>query len=57
MKTIKRKISVYEVNFYRNGWNYRTLTDVPFKSLKAIKRTAEVLNEKIEIHKTGTITI
>ena len=46
MKTIKRKI--YSVDWYYNGFCYRTTTGCTWEHVLEFKRTAKLLGEKIK---------
>lgn len=46
-----RKKKYYTVDWYRNGFCYRTTVNVPYENLKDCRRTAKLLGEKIEIEK------
>lgn len=46
-----RKKKYYTVNWYRNGFCYRTTVNVPYENLKDCRCTAKLLGEKIEIEK------
>lgn len=48
MKTIKRKI--YSVDWYYNGFCYRTTTGCTWEQVQDFKRTAKLLGEKIKYH-------
>lgn len=43
--------STYQVDWYRNGFNYRTTIGVPKDALPDIKRQAKLLGEKVSIIK------
>jgi len=48
MKKIVRKQKIYNVDWIRNGFCYRTTLDCDWEAVKDCKRTAKLLGEKIE---------
>ena len=45
----------YNVEWYSNGFCYRTILDVPFEEVKNMRLTAKLLEETIKIEHTKTI--
>ena len=52
-KVVKTKI--YSVDWYRNGFCYRTTMGCTWEDVKQCKRTAKLLGEKIEYEHYDTI--
>ena len=48
---------MYSIDWYRNGFKYRTTNDVPKDKLPKYKDEAKHLGEKLKITYTHTITI
>lgn len=41
-------MKLYYVRWYRNGFNYRDTSDVPYRVLQKFKKLARQLGEEIE---------
>ena len=52
-RTIKRKVNIYTVHWYRNDFCYRTTMGCDWKAVLDCKRTAKLLGEKIVYEKEG----
>lgn len=48
MKTIKKRHKIYDVDWIRNGFCYRTTIDCDWEAVKECRRTAKLLGETIE---------
>jgi hypothetical protein len=46
-KLRKGKQNIYTVDWWRNGWNYRTTTNCKWEDVQNCRRTAKLLGEKI----------
>jgi len=47
MKKVRTKR--YNVDWIRNGFCYKTTTDVPYDAIKGMRQTAKMLGETIEV--------
>ena len=47
-KVIKKKRKIYDVNWYCNGFCYRTTRGCDWETVKECRRIARLLGEKIE---------
>lgn len=48
MKKLVRKYKVYTVDWYRNGFCYRTTTDCDWEAVKDCRRAAKLMGETIK---------
>lgn len=52
MKTIKRKL--YSVDWYYNGFCYRTTTGCTWEDVKTLRKIAKATRDTVKHYQTGT---
>ena len=48
-----RKQKIYSVNWYSNGFCYRTTTNCSWEDVQSIKRTAKLIGETVKYEVIG----
>lgn len=55
-KTIKKTVNIYAVDWYYNGYNYRTTTGCTWKDVQELRRQAKAIGETVKWEVMGTKT-
>ena len=55
-KTIKKTVKIYAVDWYYNGYNYRTTTGCTWKDVQELRRQAKAIGETVKWEVIGTKT-
>lgn len=56
MPKMVRKKKMYFVDWYRNGFCYKTTSNCPYSYVKECRKLARELGEKVEVTYSHTIT-
>ena len=51
-RKIVRKKNIYDVDWYRGNWCYRTTTGCDWETVKRYRQLAKLMGERIEYQKT-----